>query len=59
LHSRRKGDPHKVEIAARLRRDTVMTLKWIAQALQMGSWRVVEGISVGPDESAADYVNDR
>jgi REP element-mobilizing transposase RayT len=38
LHSRRKGDPQKVEIAARLRRDTVMTLKWIAQRLQMGSW---------------------
>ena len=38
LKTRRKSDPQKVEIAARLRRDTVMTLKWIAQRLHMGRW---------------------
>ena len=34
LRSRRKGDPEKVEIAALIRGDTVMTLKWIAHRLQ-------------------------
>jgi putative transposase len=32
----RKTDVRKVQIAARLRRQTVMTLDWIAQRLQMG-----------------------
>jgi hypothetical protein len=35
LRSRRKGDRQKVQIAARLRRETVMTLKWIANRLHM------------------------
>ena len=35
---RRKGDAEKVKIAWRLRRETTMTLKWIARTLQMGSW---------------------
>jgi len=34
---RRKGDPGKVAIAERLRRETTMTLAWIAQRLQMGT----------------------
>jgi putative transposase len=38
LARRRKGDPEKVRVAARLRRETIMTLKWIAQRLSMGSW---------------------
>jgi hypothetical protein len=38
LRSRRKGDPEKVKIAARLRQETIMTLKWIAQRLHMGAW---------------------
>jgi putative transposase len=38
LTLRRKGDPEKVKMAARLRRETIMTLKWIAQRLHMGSW---------------------
>jgi hypothetical protein len=38
LTGRRKGDPEKVKIALRLRRESTMTLKWIAQRLQMGSW---------------------
>src|SRR5688572_7672105 len=35
---RRKGDWEKVKIAARLRRETTMTLKWIAERLCMGTW---------------------
>ena len=34
----RKSDPEKVKIALQLRRENIMTLKWIAQRLQMGSW---------------------
>jgi len=35
---RRKGDPEKVEIASQLRAGTTLTLKWIAQRLNMGAW---------------------
>ena len=38
LVKRRKGDREKVKIALRLRRESIMTLKWIAQRLHMGSW---------------------
>ena len=41
LKARRKGDKNKVAIAARLRRETTMTLKWLAQHLEMGSWNNV------------------
>jgi REP element-mobilizing transposase RayT len=34
----RKADPEKLKIAGRLRQETTMTLKWIAQNLHMGSW---------------------
>jgi REP-associated tyrosine transposase len=37
LARRRKGDPGKVALADRLRRETTMTLAWIAQRLQMGT----------------------
>jgi REP element-mobilizing transposase RayT len=37
LAERAKGDPDKVEIALRLRRETVVTVPWIAARLQMGS----------------------
>jgi hypothetical protein len=37
LNRRRKGDKKKVKIALRLRRETTMTLGWIAQRLQMGT----------------------
>ena len=36
LKKRRKTDAKKVQIAARLRRETVQTLDWIAQRLEMG-----------------------
>jgi putative transposase len=32
-----KGHPQKVRIAARLRQETTMTLKWVADRLQMGA----------------------
>jgi len=38
LIKRRKGDAEKVKIARVLRRDTTMTLSWIAKKLHMGSW---------------------
>ena len=37
LNARRKGDPRKVGIAARLRRETTVTLAWIAERLHMGA----------------------
>ena len=38
LRKRRKGDPVKVALALRLRQETTLTLKWIAQRLHMGRW---------------------
>jgi putative transposase len=38
LKARRKSDPVKVRLAARLRAETTMTLKWISERLQMGAW---------------------
>ena len=32
-----QGDAHKVEIARRLRQETTMPLRWIAQRLNMGA----------------------
>ena len=37
LERRRKGDPQKVLIAARVRRETTMTLAWIADRLRTGA----------------------
>jgi hypothetical protein len=36
LEGRRKTDPVKVKLAARLRAESVVTLDWIAQRLRMG-----------------------
>ncbi len=38
LRRRRKSDPVKIGLAVQLRRETTMTLKWIAERLQMGAW---------------------
>ena len=35
-----KGDKRKVRMAARLRRETTMSWKWIAERLAMGSWTI-------------------
>jgi hypothetical protein len=37
LHGCRKSDPQKVRIAARLRRETTMTLEWVANRLCKGA----------------------
>jgi hypothetical protein len=37
LRKRRKGDSAKLRIALRLRKETTMTLSWIAQPLEMGT----------------------
>ena len=36
----------KVELARKLRRETTMTLQWIAEALCMGSWSYISEIAV-------------
>jgi hypothetical protein len=38
LRRRRKGDPAKVALAQRLRQETAVSLKWIADNLHMGTW---------------------
>ena len=47
LRGRRKGDQRKVNIARRLRQESTMSLKWIAQRLQMGSWTYVSNLLHG------------
>jgi hypothetical protein len=37
LTYRAKGDRFKVSLAARLRRETTMTVSWIAERLKMGA----------------------
>jgi putative transposase len=44
LAQRPKGDPAKIQIAQRLRAETAVTLKWIAQELHMGSWSNVSNL---------------
>ena len=44
LPERRKGDKGKVKVARRLRQETTMSLKWIAQRLSMGSWTYVSNL---------------
>jgi hypothetical protein len=39
LTRRRKGDALKVRVATRLRGETTMTWKWIADRLEMGQWK--------------------
>jgi REP element-mobilizing transposase RayT len=46
LSRRRKGDPEKVQMASELRAQTTMTLKWIAQRLDMGAWTHVSNCLV-------------
>jgi len=44
LGLRPKGDKVKIAMAKRLRKETTMTLKWIASRLQMGSWTYVSNL---------------
>ena len=38
LAARAKGDKEKLKLAVRLRAETSVTVKWIAQRLRMGTW---------------------
>ena len=40
----RKGDKGKVKLGRRLRAETTMTLRWIADRLRMGSWTYVSNL---------------
>ena len=51
LRARRKGHRAKVLLARRLRQETTMSLKWIAQRLQMGSWTYVSNLLNEPPET--------
>lgn len=44
LQGRPKGDKAKVRIAVQLRRETTLSLKWMAQRLSMGSWTYVSNL---------------
>jgi putative transposase len=44
LRRRCKSDPHKVTLALKLRTQTSVSLKWIAQRLEMGSWTHVSNL---------------
>ena len=52
LRARRKGDPEKVRLARRLRAETTMTLAWVAQHLEMGTWGYVSHLLRGEAKSA-------
>jgi hypothetical protein len=39
-----KGDQVKVKLAQRLRRETTMSLKWLADRLHKGSWPYVSNL---------------
>lgn len=44
LARRRKSDPRKVKLAMKLREETTMTLKWVAEELHMGAWTHVSNL---------------
>jgi REP-associated tyrosine transposase len=48
LDRRRRGDPEKVRIARRLRAETTVGLKWIADRLRMGAWTTVSNHLASP-----------
>jgi REP element-mobilizing transposase RayT len=51
LRARPKGHRSKVMIARRLRRETTMSLKWIAARLQMGTWTYLSNLLNKPSET--------
>jgi hypothetical protein len=44
LRARRKGHRAKLMLARRLRQETTMSWKWIAQRLQIGGWTYVSNL---------------
>jgi REP element-mobilizing transposase RayT len=51
LRARPKGHQSKFMLARRLRQETTMSLKWIAERLQMGTWTYVSNLLNEPPES--------
>jgi hypothetical protein len=51
LQARPKGHRSKVMLARRLRQETTMSLKWIAERLQMGTWTYVSNLLNEPPET--------
>ena len=51
LCAHRKGHRAKVLLARRLRQETTMSLKWIAERLQMGTWTYVSNLLNEPPET--------
>jgi len=59
LERRAKGDARKVQIARRLRSETSVTLKWIAEQLHMGTWtHVANRLHHGMARQAAHNQNE-
>jgi REP element-mobilizing transposase RayT len=58
LRARRKGHRAKVMLTRRLRQETTMSLKWIAQRLQMGSWTYVSNLLNEPPTNTAPRTGD-
>ena len=56
----RKGSLAKLELARRLRKETTMSLKWIAQRLRVGSWTYVSNLATAkpkePTRSSVAFV---
>ena len=46
-----RGTGRKVMLARRLRQETTMSLKWIAERLQMGTWTYVSNLLNEPPET--------
>lgn len=57
LRKTSKGDERKVRIAARLRKETTMSLKWVAEQLEMGSWTYVSDLLVAHSRKTKRSLN--
>jgi hypothetical protein len=55
LRQVRKGDERKVGMAMRLRKETTMSLKWIAEQLEMGSWTYVSDLLVAKRRKEQEF----
>ena len=51
LAKRAKGDVRKLRMARRLRAETAVTLKWIANELHMGNWTHVSNLLSGEKQT--------
>jgi REP element-mobilizing transposase RayT len=51
LSTRRKSDPQKIRLAEKLRFETTVSLRWIAQRLEMGTWTHVSNLLQRPKRS--------